>query len=287
MERELWPRLYKLVKEAGKAIREPGVTYPASTILLVFLWAALHDRPVSWACEMRNWSTTRLRPWQLPANSTLSVRLRTLAVKQLFETVSQRLREIPEPGLIKRIDGKPLPVGGCSKDPDARAGRAAGGKAVGYKLHAIWSGAAFPAAWDVRPMNVNEMKVAYDLVPQLWGEGYLLADTQFDGSRLHDLARRHGHQLVAPRRKGPKALGHTYQSPYRLHCLAMLTRDFGRKLLTARRQVERTYGNLTSFSCGLGPLPAWVRRHHRVHRWVWAKLIINAVRILQKQRLAA
>src|SRR5262245_12036594 len=38
---------------------------------------------------------------------------------------------------------------------------------------------------------------------------------------------------------------------------------------------------------GLGPLPAWVRRHHRVHRWVWAKLIINGVRVVEKHGLAA
>jgi hypothetical protein len=35
----------------------------------------------------------------------------------------------------------------------------------------------------------------------------------------------------------------------------------------------------TSFAGGLGPLPAWVRRLPRVRTWVWAKLLINAVRI--------
>jgi len=30
---------------------------------------------------------------------------------------------------------------------------------------------------------------------------------------------------------------------------------------------------------GLGPLPAWVRGLERVRTWVWAKPLINAVRI--------
>ncbi|HEY7311236.1 MAG TPA: hypothetical protein VH643_17880, partial [Gemmataceae bacterium] len=39
------------------------------------------------------------------------------------------------------------------------------------------------------------------------------------------------------------------------------------------------------FAAGLGPLPAWVRRLHRVRTWVWAKLLINGVRIVKKQGL--
>jgi hypothetical protein len=40
-----------------------------------------------------------------------------------------------------------------------------------------------------------------------------------------------------------------------------------------------------SFGGGLSSLPAWVRGLDRVRTWVWAKLLINAVRILKKQGL--
>ena len=66
MERELWPRLYHLVMEVGQTLRLIDVTFQPHTILLVFLWAALHDRPVKWACNLRHWSTTTLRPGGLP-----------------------------------------------------------------------------------------------------------------------------------------------------------------------------------------------------------------------------
>jgi len=62
MERDLWPRLYHLLIDVWQTLRLTDVTYQPHIIALVFLWAALHDRPVCWACNERNWSTTTLRP---------------------------------------------------------------------------------------------------------------------------------------------------------------------------------------------------------------------------------
>ena len=42
--------------------------------------------------------------------------------------------------------------------------------------------------------------------------------------------------------------------------------------------IERSFGNASAFAGGLAPLPAWVRGLARVRTWVWAKLIINAIR---------
>jgi hypothetical protein len=56
-------------------------------------------------------------------------------------------------------------------------------------------------------------------------------------------------------------------------------------MLAQRRAIERYFGHATIFGGGLAPLPAWVRRHHRVKRWLWAKLLINAVRIMLHKRL--
>jgi hypothetical protein len=54
---------------------------------------------------------------------------------------------------------------------------------------------------------------------------------------------------------------------------------FGREVYRLRRRVERCFGNATAFGGGLAALPPWVRGLERVRTWVWAKLLINAVRI--------
>lgn len=287
MECEVWDRLYALVLETAKSCRRPRVQFSDGVIVLVFLWAVLHDRPVGWACQSKNWTAGWPQPLCLPSQSTLSRRLETPSVLALQVTVAEKVRGSGDPGLIQMIDGKALTVGGCSKDPEAKPGRAAGGMGRGYKLFAIWSDRPFPEVWDVRSMNVSEVVVAYDLVPKLKGEGYLLGDSQYDSNRLHALCGVHKHQLLAPRQKNAKGLGHICHSPHRLHALETLRRTFGQQVWALRQGIERLFGNFTSFGGGLAPLPAWVRRLHRVKRWLWAKLLINAMRIQIHQRVAA
>ena len=281
MERELWPPLYRLVQQVAATVRQKDVTFQPGHIVTVLLWAALHDRPVGWACRERNWSTTTLRPVRLPSPATLSRRLRSIAVAVVLRELERRLREAVPPGWVQVIDGKPLPIGGLGHDPDARNGHGAGKIARGYKLYAIWAGAPMPEAWAIYPLNVHEAKVAPELMAACRGEGYLLGDNQYDSSELYDAAATCGFRLMAAR-KDPEAgisRGH-YQSPERRRAIELMARPFGRALLRARSAIERAFGNATSFAGGLGSLPAWVRRLHRVHRWVWAKLIINGIRIV-------
>ena len=54
-----------------------------------------------------------------------------------------------------------------------------------------------------------------------------------------------------------------------------------------RDEIERRYGNCSSFGGGLQPLPSCVRTPQRVARWLWAKLILNGLRICIHQGLAA
>jgi hypothetical protein len=289
MERELWPRLCRIVREVEASIRQTSVRYQPGVILTVYFWAVLHDRPVSWACEPRNWDTV-LRPPCLPSSATMSRRLRSLAVAALLRAIEARLRGAGPPDLLRVIDGKPLPVGGLSHDPDARCGHGAGKIAKGYKLDAIWGGRPVPEAWTVVPLNVNEAGPAPALIATAgsYGEGYLLGDNQDDSSALYDATAATGSRLVAPR-KDPEAgisPGH-YQAPDRLRAIDTLNRPFGQNLFALRGSVERCFGNATSFAGGLAPLPAWVRRSHRVHLWVWAKLLINGVRIVEKHGLVA
>lgn len=280
MERELWPRLYHLIREVAKDFRQKYVSYQPWPLVAVMLWAALHDRPVSWACQPRHWRTTTLRPARLPSASTISRRIDGVGVGLFWRALEQRLRDSGEPALVAFVDGKPLPVGGDSKDRDARFGRGAGCIAKGYKLHAIWTTRPVPEVWDITPMNGNEKGVAAGLVGQLSHGGYLLADGNYDASYLYDAAAARGYQLVAPYRQGKEpGSGKHYQSPHRLRSIQILGSGFGQALYRARTAIERAFGNASSFGGGLGPLPAWVRGLERVRTWVWAKLLINAVRI--------
>jgi hypothetical protein len=287
MERELWPVLYRAVCHAAADVRQKYVHHQPWVIAAVLLWAALHDRPLAWACDPRHWATTDLRPPRLPSQSTVSRRTRRAAFGCFLNRAAARLRGRGLPALALALDGKPLLVGGCSHDPDAAFGRAAGHLGRGYKLHAICGGRPLPEAWEVAPLNRHEAKVAGRLFGQLAGGGYVLADGNYDATALFDAAGARGYQLVAAQRDTNPGAGHHYQSPYRLRCIELLRGDFGRGLFRLRTGIERAFGNAAGFAGGLGPLPAWVRRQRRVEQWVWAKLAINAARIRRKHRLAA
>jgi len=285
MERELWPPLYRALRDVAKDFRQKYVSYQPWVLAAVFLWAALHDRPVSWACQARHWSTTKLRPPRLPHRGTLSRRVDGPAVAAFLRELERRLRDRQQLGLLALLDGKPLPVSGVSKDPDATFGRAAGGKGKGYKLHTLWANRALPEAWEVTPLNEAETTVARRLLGQAPGAGYVLADGNYDASPVFDEAAAGGRQLVTPMPDPNAGQGHHYVSPYRRRCIDLVRGDFGRSLYGQRRQIERLYGNAVSFGGGLGGLPAWVRGRERVRTWVWAKLLINAARILKLKDL--
>jgi hypothetical protein len=286
MERVRWLELYRLATELGKAF-PGGVLYSNAVVVGVWLWAAIHDRPISWACKREHWPA-RSEIRFLPSQSVMSRRLRSKPVKGLLEAMEKTLRERGEPHWIKAIDSKPLVVGPYSKDREARWGRATKhGFARGYKLHAVWDGRAVPDAWRIEPMNVADTQAARQLLPRLSGSGYLLGDGQYDSNQLYDLAAEHHHQLVAPRRKTAKGLGHQKHSPYRLRSIELQQHLFGKALSRERSQIERSFGGLTCFGGGLAPLPSWVRGRHRVELWLQAKLLINGIRVIHQRSLAA
>lgn len=282
MERTLWPLLYRYLRAASSGISQKYVQIQPWIIVATMLWAALHDRPMTWACDPRNWRTTLLRPPRIPSQPTMSRRVDRVSTGLFWHTLEEQLRGSGHPGLIAFVDGKPLPVGNYSKDPDATRGWGAGGLAKGYKLHAIWSTDVLPESWEVTTLNVGEKQVAKRLIGQLHKGGYLLGDGEYDASNLYDEAFARGYQLISPCRKAKHpGCGKHYQSPHRLRSLALLTSAFGQILYRARTQIERMFGNATSFGGGLAPLPAWVRGLDRVRTWVWAKLLINAARIIK------
>jgi hypothetical protein len=123
MERELWPPLYRLLGTVAKDFHPKYVQYQPWVLVAVMLWAALRDRPASWACQRRHWSTTTRRRARLPAPATRSRRRDGAGVALFWRALEQRLRTGGTPALVALVDGKPLPLGGNGKDPDARFGR--------------------------------------------------------------------------------------------------------------------------------------------------------------------
>ena len=286
MEGELWKGLYRVVTEVGKHYRSSGTQFSNTVIVLVYLWAVLHDRPTCWACRRENWPAG----WEdhpLPSPATMSRRLRRVRVLTLIGAVEQALREQLPEGWIKTLDAKPLPVGGFSKDRDAKVGYAVTHKARGYKFFAVCDHGQAIDTWTLGPMNQSEASTALKLVPRVQGQGYLLGDSLYDINAFYDQTGSLGWQLLAPRKRPHAGLGHRTHSPYRLRSLALWDQPFGQALYSHRAHIERYFGQWGNFGGGLGPLPNWVRRPHRVALWVQAKILINAVRIIQNKGLAA
>lgn len=287
MERELWKSLYALAVQLDKAWGD--WKFSVSDIIGTYLWAVVHDRPMDWAVDKDNWPND-LCPVRLPSQSTLSRRMRKSDTQQLMTEMETTWLALVSAStmLIKTIDAKPLAVSGVTKDSDVGYGRGAGGMQKGYKLFALWSSGPLPLAWALGPMNKSEKTMARELIPTLPGGGYLLGDPEYDSNPLHDLAAQQGYQLLTPKRQKHRGVGHRKQHPNRLRSIELMKQSFGKSVYRFRRQIERNFGNLTSFGGGLTCLPAWVRRFTRVRNWVQAKILVNAARWFKKhpQKLA-
>jgi Transposase DDE domain len=285
MERERWETLYRMLAPWDHCGYR-GLYSPAF-IVAVYLWSAVHDRPVSWACQSKHWPADLLRR-RLPSQPTMSRRLRQFDVQVLLTAIADQLRgKTDEAVPVKIIDAKPLPVSGYSKDPDARWGFAVRGLLKGYKLFAIWGNGPLPLFWCAGPMNTSEQRMAERMIPQLSGTGYLLGDKVYDINKLYDAASAVGHQLLADRKCPQAGLGNRRHSPARLRAISLLKTKKGRCLYRQRTAIERQFGGLTNFGGGLAPLPNWVRRQSRVQLWVHAKIILNALRINNLPRMTA
>ncbi len=287
MERELWPSFYRLLQETAKDFHQKYVPIQPWVLVAVMLWAARHDRPVSWACRPRHWSTTTRKPWRLPSPSTLSRRMDGVGVGLLLRALEQRLRDCGEQRRIAFLDGKPLPVGGDGKDKDARFGRGAGGVAKGYKRHAAWSLRPMPEAWDVTPRNVHERTAARAALPQLGYGGYLLVDGNDDASDLFDAAWDRGCRMLTPLPAGKNpGGGKHYQSPHRWRRPGADPQRLRQGVVTGSgRASSGASATPRRSEAGWGRCRRGCAGRPRVRSWVWTKLLMNGVRILRMHDL--
>lgn len=282
MERQLWKAIVVVLGEIDKGRLSNRFDFSDDRVVEVFFWAVIHDRPISWACRREHWPID-CRRRSLPSSTTMSRRLRSPRVVALLDAVERRVLAPKEGEMYWMIDGKPLPIGGASKDRQAGYGRAARGKAKGYKLHAIVGSQGSIATWRVAPMNKDERTMARRMLREAPVQGYLMADANYDSNPLHNVCVAKGElQMVAPRRSGKgRGLGHHRHSRGRLRSIAILENpkpQFGVQLLKGRNEIERRFGGLTNWGGSLTCLPPWVRTHRRVRRWVLAKLVLTALK---------
>jgi hypothetical protein len=267
VEGQLWRLIVAVLATIDKRPKRADQAFGDEEIVKVFYWSVIHDRPVSWACQRRNWPL-HLRRRPLPSNTTMSRRLRSASVVALLDVLERRVTAPRRQHLYWMIDGKPLAISGCSKDRQAGYGRAARSKAKGYKIHAIIAADGSLANWRVAPMNKDERVMAERLLKTTELAGYITADANYDSNKIHKIC-------------DGRKVGHRAQSPGRLRSIALLENpepNFGRRLLKDRAAIERHFGNATNWGGSLTHLPPWARTHRRVRRWVQAKLALNALR---------
>lgn len=259
--------------------------HKTSTILLVGQWAIMNDRPMCWACEPCHWPDA-LRPERLPHPSTLSRRWRS-------ETVQQAARK-SFAGLINKhqetsksryaaIDGRPLLVGGATKDRQARSGRAVRGMGIGYKLHAVVDARKLVIDFIIEPLSVNEQKPAKTLLARLPPHiTHVLADGAYDAMTLHTAAAQANRKLYAPVRGN--YVGRR-QQPRRVALLRLSARKIGKRLMASRDEIERVFALMSNVGFGYKGLPPWARGLHRVTRWLWGKLMLyHAYQLKQRAK---
>jgi len=293
MERELW----RLIRESLRRLprrRLRNAVYTDAEVLAVLLWAALHQRPVSWGTRRSSWPPQAWRR-RLPDQSTMSRRLRDPAVPGLMRELAARIQRRLPPGRVMLTDGKAFMLEDRTGDRDAANGRGSGRMARGYKLHVIVDDRHRLYAWAILPLNHAEQPQTRALLGQMRGERrpgrrLLLGDAGYNSNPLFAAARDAGLRLIAPRCKPGTGTGWRRHDRDRLSSMR-LTEERGGwmwpKLHGLRTGVERYFSGLSSGVVSGGHLPSWARRIHRVRYWIDAKVIINAARIVRNHAIRA
>jgi hypothetical protein len=276
MDDQLLLHLYHRLFEPGNSSRPSGCVYSNSIVVLIYFLAVLRDRSLRWAHERRNWPLW-MRRLQRPSYSQLMRRLKTRSVLTLIAHLNLEFRAALPSGSDKFCDGKPLVVGGFSKDPDAAGGKIPAGYARGYKAHVIVDACGAVDLFTLTSLDAGEPTVTAQMLQWINFRGVTLrGDSNYDSNRLYAAAAEHGGRLIAPRKKPGTGLGHDEHHPHRLLAIHQLELDDDalRRHQRHRIRVEQALGHLTNLPFGLSPLPNFVRRKKRVALWVLAKITL-------------
>ncbi|MFM9959218.1 MAG: transposase, partial [Phycisphaerales bacterium] len=255
MDRDVWLIVMRVTRSLNSAAPAlPRATFSDSLIVRLFILLAWRDLPRS---RVRDRGV--LLPWlrvrRLPSISQFNKRVNQPRFAQLLEVVRQRLMDAGVETPVLCIDGKPMPVGGHSADPDAANGRSSAGFCRGYRLHALTDDRGGVLEYRVTAMNVQEKVPATDLIAAAPRGRLLLADGNYDSDRLYRLADERGVELFTPLKGfAQSARGLRLMSDARKRAMRAW-REHPRtceRLLDLRDAVERAFANLSNFGGGLG-----------------------------------
>jgi hypothetical protein len=259
-------------------IRQPThCHFSDSIIVLIHFLAVIRDRSMAWAYQKSNWPLW-MRRLERPSYSQWMRRLRMPSARLLIATLNLEYRNTLPCSAEKFCDGKPLVVGGFSKDPDTGKGKLPGdGWGRGYKVHVLVDACGAVELFTVTALGDGEPTVMRRLVKLAELKGATIrADCNYDSNSLYADVAEQGGRLIAPRKKPGKGLGHHRHHPDRLKAIEELEKS--EELLKAHKhhriRVEQALGHLTNLSFGLSPLPNFVRRRHRVAMWVLTKITL-------------
>lgn len=287
MDRDIWIVLMEASRIAARRMEVPRrkPVYPDLLVLRMWLWAALHDRPMCWACSRSSYNSI-FRPRRLLSVSRFSRRLRTGRFARLRVHLHRVLTDHGHESALSYLDGKALAVGECTTDPDARNGVVTTGRfRRGYKMHARADELGFFVEYRVRPLNEGEALIARKLLRRLDVGTLVLADANYDSRKLYAAIERRGSLFLCPV-KGHATKARTFRRMPRSRRQAVrLWRDkpeMAQAAMGLRATIERLFAHLTGFGGGLGPLPAWARTLGRVRRWVDAKVAIYHARLIAR-----
>lgn len=275
MERDRYRRIVRLLRHVEKHHpQDKRCTHTDATIVRVLLWAALHDQPTYWATDPAHWPGD-LRPRPLPSQSCVSRRWRTQGVITLIDRLGTTIRDTLPAGTLKFIDGKPLPVGGCTKDPDAGFGKAAGIKQRGYRLISELDALSLRIErWIVVSTSVSEHAAALRLLDHMPPGQIVHGDRGFSHITLYEKADAVGVGWIAPAvRRGGREPKHA-SCPARYDADVLMTTSVGEQLRRWRNRHEHVHAQLNRHPIHLTHLPQHVRRHGRVQVWVALKIMI-------------
>lgn len=283
MDKDVWRQIVCAVRSADRRVQRVGrrPRYSDQRILKIYLWTVWHDQPLCWACDRLHYSSL-FRPKQLPSVSQFCRRIKTARIESMLRAVHEYLTGHKDATGVSFLDGKALPVGNYSRDPDARNGYGTGQMQRGYKLHAWATNDGLIPCFTVDPLNASEPKKARQLINEVPPGTLVLADAAYDSGPLYGDIEERGALLLTPLRGKARSGWRIRKMPASRRKAIELwdtQSDICWAILQRRKQVERIFGALSGFGGGLSPLPNWVRRLAPVRRWVTAKLVIYHARL--------